>query len=43
MLTHLNTIHDFTVGPTPIMLDKLIECTKKELKKIKKKEEKLNT
>jgi len=36
-------VEEFTTGPTPILVDQLVETTKKELKKIKKKELKLNT
>ena len=43
VLGHLNTISEFTQGNTPILLDTLIESTKKDLKRIKKKEQKLNT
>ena len=43
VLTHLNNVSEFTQGNTPILLDTLIETTKKDLKKIKKKEQKLNT
>ena len=43
VLSHLNNVSEFTQGQTPILLDTLIETTKKDLKKIKKKEQKLNT
>ena len=43
MVKHLGTIEEFTMGDVPVMLDQLVETAKKDLKKIKKKETKLNT
>jgi hypothetical protein len=43
VLGHLKVVTEFTEGKTPILIDNLIEATKKDLKKIKKKEQKLNT
>ena len=43
VLKHLGEVSAFTEGGVPVMLDALIDCTKKDLKKIKKKETKLNT
>ena len=43
MLKHLGEVSAFTEGGVPVMLDALIDCTKRDLKKIKKKETKLNT
>jgi hypothetical protein len=35
-------VQNFTKGETPLMLDRLITVAKKDLKKINKKEEKMN-
>jgi phage-related tail protein len=43
VMKHLEIVSEFTIGETPELLDQLIEMTKKDLKKIKKKEQKLNT
>jgi len=43
VLKHLGEVSAFTEGGVPVMLDALIDCTKRYLKKIKKKETKLNT
>lgn len=43
VLKHLQEVSAFTEGGVPVMLDALIDCTKRDLKKIKKKETKLNT
>ena len=43
MLKHLGEVSAFTEGGFPVMLDALIDCTKRDLKRIKKKETKLNT
>lgn len=43
VLKHLSEVATFTEGSVPVMLDGLIDCTKKDLKKIKKKEAKLNS
>ena len=43
VLKHLKEVEEFTTGPTPVLVDQLVEITRKELKRIKKKEQKLNT
>ena len=43
VLSHLQHVDDFTQGQCPILIDQLIETCKKDLKKIKKRELKLNT
>lgn len=43
VLGHLDQINQFTIGEVPMMLDILIEKAKKDLKRIKKKEQALNT
>lgn len=43
VLSHLQKVEEFTVGQVPFMIDMIIEGCKKDLKKIKKKEHKLNT
>lgn len=41
-MKHLKNVEEFTTGSTPIMLDSLVEKSTKQLKKITKKEAKLN-
>ena len=43
VMEHLQRVEEFTIGQVPIMIDMVIEGSKKDLKKIKKKEQKLNT
>ena len=42
VVKHLKNVEEFTTGGTPIMLDSLVEKSTKQLKKITKKEAKLN-
>ena len=39
---HLKEVQNFVYGDAPLMLDRLITMAKKDLKKITKKEEKMN-
>ena len=39
----MKVVKEFTVGPGPVMLDGLVDGMKKELKQVKKREQRLNT